>query len=179
MRGTVLIPLALLAVTPIRARAFEPTGEVRLAAGGRGASAAFDATRVVGPAVNLTQTAGGTWSGDLHGRSVALEVTDRRISAPNVELFVESAGAVTTVRGNLFGRHYSLRYGPKKLTGRAGGCAVDLARTKRGNFAGTTGCTGPRRLPIVTRTFVRLLGQARDPAPPYPQFALALLAVLP
>ena len=178
MRGTVLL-LALLSAAPARAQAFESTGEVRLAAGGRGASAAFDATRVVGPAVNLAQTAGGAWSGDLHGQNVALEVTDRRISAPNVELFVETAGGVTTVRGNLFGRRYSLEYGPKKLAGRAGACSVDLKRTRQGNLAGTTGCTGPRRQPTVTRTFVKLLGQARDPAPPYPQFVLALLAVLP
>lgn len=179
MRGILLLPLALLSAAPTWARAFESTGEVRLAAGGRGASAAFDATRVVGPAVNLTQTAGGTWSGDLHGQSVALEVTDRRISAPNVELFVETAGGVTSVRGNLFGRRYSLEYGPKKLAGRTGACAVDLKRTRQGNLAGTTGCTGPRRTPTVTRTFVKLLGQARDPAPPFPQFVLALLAVLP
>lgn len=178
MRGT-LVLLGLLSAVPARAGAFEATGEVRLAAGGRGASAAFDDSRVVGPTVNLTRTAEGTWSGDLHGRSVALQVTDRRISAPNVELFVETAGGATTVRGNFFGRRYSLAYGPRKLTGRAGGCSVELTRTKKGNLAGTTGCAGGRRMPIVTRTFVRLVGQARDPAPPFPQFVLALLAVLP
>jgi hypothetical protein len=175
MKGALL--LALLLAAP--ARAFEATGEVRLGLSGPGSSAAFDEGRVAGPNVNLTRIEGGAWAGDIRGQNVALQVTGSRLSAPNFEVTLERSGQATAVRGNVFGRRYHLDATPQGLRGRVGYCSVDLERRRSGLLTGQIGCMRDGRLPVVTRATMKLLGQAGDPAPPLPQFALALIAIFP
>jgi len=158
---------------------FVATGEVLLEAGGSSSSAAFDAGRVVGPRVNLTRMEGGGWSGQFRQHPVALVVSDTHLAAPNLDLYLERTGDGLAIRGHAFGRRYSLVYGPKGLTGRAGACSVDLKVTPEGPLSGEIGCPRDGRLPSVSHAALKLQGQAGQPSPPMPQLALALLSVFP
>jgi hypothetical protein len=171
---------ALLLLLAAPAGAFDATGEIFLSAGGPGASAAFDEDRVVGPNVNLTRMEGGAWTGDLRGQNVALEVTDKHIRGPNFEVFLEHEKKVTSLRGNVFGRRYNLEWGEKGLSGRVGNCSLDLVRKRNGMVAGQIGCMrSDGGVPVVTAVNVKFIGQAGQVEPPLPQFAFALLAVVP
>lgn len=187
MRRPVLLALAaataVLAARPAAAQdaPFEPTGEVRfLAYGTTGTSAAFDAVRVVGPLVNLARRDDGTWAGDLLGRTVNLEVTKDGLAAPNVNLQFSSRDGRVHLEGLFFGRRIRVDLDAKKLEGRFGPCAVDLARKHADLLEGNLGCApGTRNPPQSGRASVKLLGQAAEREPPMPQLALALLASLP
>ena len=180
-----------------------------LTAGGTGTSAAFDDRRIMGPSVNLTLGSEGTWDGDLSGQNVSLAITSDRITGAGVDLHVERQGEVTSLRGGWFQRRVSLEFTPKNVTGRAGpACSVDVERKAPGVYQGSVGCVvrapplpggtisvagpifpddsilpsqiSPARQQLVTnRATLRLAGDAASPNPPMPQFALALLAVLP
>jgi hypothetical protein len=168
--------LSLLLTAP--GEPFVATGEVLFNLGGAGTSAAFDADRVVGPTVNLTRQDGG-WSGDIRQRQVALKVSDTRLLAPNFDVHLSHATDRSIVEGNVFGRHYRFEYGPRGLTGKSGGCAVELKPTPEGILSGEMGCLRKGKLPAVGKVVLRLTGQAGDPTPPLPQFALALISVFP
>lgn len=180
-----------------------------LTAGGTGSSAVFDDRRILGPSVNLTRGEEGTWDGDLSGQNVSLAIAPDRIAGAGVDLHVERQGEVTSLRGVWFQRRVSLDLGPKNVTGRAGpACSVDVERKAPGVYQGSVGCVvraqplpggpitvaGPifpddsilpsrvsptRQQLVATRATLRLAGDAASPTPPMPQFALALLAVLP
>ncbi|HZZ83721.1 MAG TPA: hypothetical protein VFE30_04220 [Anaeromyxobacteraceae bacterium] len=160
---------------------FKPAGEVILVGVGGGVGAGFDADRVVGPTVNLTRRDGGEWAGDLAGLNVALAVGGGRIVAPNVDLRVESQGGVTTIRGLLRGKVVRLAADGRRVSGRYGVCSLDLRRDQGGAYEGDLGCVARRsRLPRTARSFLRVRGDADDVgARPYPQFALALVSILP
>ncbi len=166
------------------ARAFEATGELSFHAQGTvGAGAAFDEDRVVGPNVDVARRDDGFWVGELLGLNVSLSVASDRISGPNVDLHVvKEKNEVVAIRGSFFGRRVYLEFGPKTLSGRMGACSVDLARKIPGTYAGDVGCTStnPRDIfPLTARATLRLSGQAAEKAPPQPQFALALMAIIP
>jgi hypothetical protein len=166
-------------------RAIGASGEIFfVAVGGTGTSAAFDERRIVGPSVNLTLGDGGTWAGDLAGQNVSLAIAPDRITGAGVDLHVERAGDATSLRGIWFQRRVSLDFTPKSIAGRAGpACSVDLRRQAPGVYQGSVGCVvqQPDRTQqaAVSRATIQLAGDAALPSPPMPQFALALVAVLP
>jgi len=179
-------------------RDFQASGEIFfLSPGGTGTSAAFDDRRIVGPSVNLTRDEEGTWGGGLAGQDVLLAIAPDRITGAGVDLHVERKGDATSLRGIWFQRRVSLEFTPKNVTGRAGAtCSVDVERKAPGVYQGSVGClvqqplrtqlfaggsiSPPRQAQIVaTHATLRLAGDAASPSPPMPQFALALLAVLP
>jgi len=175
MTAAILLSLPLLAgQTP----AFEPTGEIIIPGV---SSAAWDGERIIGPRVNLTAREGGGWAGDILTQSVDLVVTDSRVSGPNFEIFIEAdkEKGKGSLRGNVFGRRFSLEYGVKDLTGRVGSCSFDLKRQKMGGWIGQAACGRTGTMPNLVRMQVKLLGNADAPAPPTPQFSLALVAVMP
>ncbi len=184
--GSLLAALAAIALIPLPGAAqdkppFEATGELRLHGYGTvGSSAAYDAERLVGPTVNLTRREDGTWGGDLAGQDMDLEITEGRVSGPNVSLTVSRRGGRTDVEGIFFNRRFRVSLDAKRLQGRFGECSFDLVRRRGGAYEGDLGCLRPRStFPATTRATLSLLGSAADPVPPMPQFALALLAILP
>jgi hypothetical protein len=166
-------------------RAFNASGEVFFVTqGGTGTSAAFGGSRVVGPSVNLSRRDDGSWAGDFAGRSVILSAMTDGVTGTGVELHLEARGDTTTIRGIVFEQRVSLELTPKRIAGRAGpNCSLDLARHAPGIFEGQIGCIAPAQTRLtggsVTRATLRLAGDAAAVSPPMPQFALALVGVLP
>jgi hypothetical protein len=159
---------------------FEPTGELRFV--GRGAlaaGAAFDETRVVGPAVNMTKRDDGSWAGDLLTANLDLEVTPTGVRAPNVNLQLGQKAGRTTIEGLFYGQRVRVEIDRKRLRGRFGACSMDMARKGAAMFRGDVGCMRPEGPPISVKSSIELIGTAAAENPPLPQFALALLAVLP
>lgn len=173
----------LLGALPAAAQAppFEPTGELRfLGYGSTGTSASFDGERLVGPTVNLTRREDGTWAGDLAGQNMDLEVSERRVRGPNVSLSLTQKAGRTEVEGIFFNQRFRASMDAKRLHGRFGECSFDLARKRGGRFHGNYGCQRPgASFPSSAKATLSLLGTAADEAPPLPQFALALVAILP
>jgi hypothetical protein len=159
---------------------FEATGEIRFHGYGTvGTSAAYDGERLIGPTVNLTRREDGTWGGDLAGQNMDLEVTDRRISGPNVSLNISQKDGRTEVEGLFFNQRFRVSLDAKRLRGRFGECSFDMER-KRGRYQGDVGCVRPRAaFPSSAKATLSLIGTAGDAAPPLPQLALALVAILP
>lgn len=174
---TPVIPL-MLSLLAGQSPSFEATGEIIIPGA---SSAAWDGERIVGPRVNLTAREGGGWAGDILSQSVDLAVDGGKVSGPNFELFVEfdKAKGKGSLRGTVFGRRFSLEYGSKEFTGRVGSCSYDLTRQKIGGYTGQVACGRSGTLPNVARLQVKLIGEAEAPVPPMPQFALALVSVLP
>ncbi len=184
--GSFLAALAALVLLPLPGAAqdkapFEATGEIRLHGYGTvGSSAAYDADRLVGPSVNLTRREDGTWAGDLAGQDMDLEISEGRVSGPNVSLTVSRKAGRTEVEGIFFNRRFRVSLDAKRLQGRFGECSFDLVRKRGGAYQGDLGCLRARSaFPATTRATLSLFGSAADAAPPMPQFALALVAILP
>lgn len=173
----------LLSALPAAAQAppFEPTGELRfLGHGSIGSSASYDGERLVGPTVNLTRREDGSWAGDLAGQNMDLEVSDRRVTGPNVNLTLSQKGGRTEVEGLFFNQRFRVTLDGKRLRGRFGECSFDLVRKRSGSFHGDFGCLRPgAAFPTSAKATLSLIGTAADAAPPLPQFALALVAILP
>ncbi len=185
MLRSLLPPLAavLLSALPAAAQAppFEPTGELRLHGyGAVGSSASWNGERLVGPTVNLTRREDGTWAGDLAGQDLDLEVSDRRVTGPNVSLTLTQKGGRTEVEGLFFNQRFRATLDGKRLHGRFGECSFDMIRRRGGPFQGNLGCLrSGASFPTSARATLSLIGTAADAAPPLPQFALALVAILP
>lgn len=169
-------------VTPVpagetRPRDFTPTGAVNLFGAGSGQSADFSDFRIVGPRVNMTRNADGTWAGDLDGRNMILTVAPGRIDGYGVNLFVFRKGTTVSVQGMFGQRQVWFTVKPDEIQGTTDGgrCSFDLTRTGEGLFQGGVGCVGQ-----VTTSTLRLSGAAADLANPVvPQLVLALITVFP
>ncbi|HUL58539.1 MAG TPA: hypothetical protein VLU43_04655 [Anaeromyxobacteraceae bacterium] len=182
MRATVLAVgvAALLAGAP--ATAFDPTGEMTFRPGvGIAIGASFDDELVVGPGVNMARQEDGAWAGDLAGRNVELEVVPGRLNGANVSLALSENNGLTRIEGLFFGQRVRIQMDGKRFRGRVGACSVDLERKAPGIFIGDIGCVrgSGQEFPTVARATLRLSGVAAENAPPMPQFALGLLAILP
>ncbi|HEX9290793.1 MAG TPA: hypothetical protein VF904_14835 [Anaeromyxobacteraceae bacterium] len=163
------------------ALAFDPSGELLFVArGAQSAGASYDADRLVGPTVNMSRREDGGWAGDLGGQNIDLEVSDTRLSGANVDLHVDRSNDKTTVRGTYFGQRISLELSPRTVSGRVGACSLDLTRKRPGYYEGDLGCvTRGTAMPAVAKATLKLAGDAATARPPMPQFALALISVLP
>ncbi len=186
MRATVrsLAVLAALAAAGAGAPAlaFEPTGEMSFfPQGGVGSTASFDAQTVVGPIVNLTEQDGGGWAGDLDGENIDLALDDGHLTGVNVNLWLRTRAGRTEIEGLFFGLRVHLELDGKRLKGRFGACSLDLARKRPGYYYGDVGCMSgrPQVLPTTAKATLQLSGEAAADRPPLPQFAFALLAILP
>jgi hypothetical protein len=177
-----LVAVALLAASLASAQEapYEPTGEVRLSGGGIGSGASFDMDRIVGPDVNLTRRNDGSWAGDLGGQDLDLQPNGNGLQAPNVNLKFSSKDGKTKVEGLYFGQRVRFDLDRKKLSGRFGGCSMDLQRKGAPVYRGEIGCVlAGERLPRTSKVSLELIGEAAADPPPLPQFMFALLAVLP
>jgi hypothetical protein len=177
LAAALLLPLAAAAQP---APEYQPTGEILFrVAGGISSGTSYDEARIIGPSVNLEESEGGTWIGDIAGNAVDLEVTGERVTGAGVDLYVKQDKKQLVIRGSVFNRRLWLEISPKKLSGRAGDCSLDLRQKTPGRYEGNIGCSRGTQIPQTGRAEVRLDGTAAEAKPPLPQFALALVSVLP
>jgi hypothetical protein len=174
MNGT---PLPMTTPTEPRSPEFQATGELRSSVGN---SAAFDGWRVVGPQINLTRNADGSWNGTAGPAMTAFHLHTRlgEVHGTKVAITVSKGSDGSFVVGGLFfDERYTIRLSTKTLTGsvRGGRCAFELKRVSPELYAGDVACG--REVSQMSVEFRG--GAARVEDPILPQLALALLAVLP
>ncbi len=130
-------------------------------------SAAYGPTVVRGPGVNLTDKGNGEWKGNIRNLSGVFTVTEKRISGGNLNMVMERDGEEWTCQGTVDGRRVRIVLAPDSLTARYDNRFYELKRVAD-DLWGT----------IPTGPAIRVKGDAAGPSPYYPQFILALLAVL-
>jgi len=156
---------------------FKATGEFRSSIG---KSAAFDEWRIVGPRVNLTRSADGSWEGTAGPMMGAfhLNVKPGQLDGPNVSLSIQRMpDGFVEIGGLFFGDRYWLRVSPQMLKGNthSGRCSFEFKRVAPTLFTGDIACGME-----ITRVSIEVLGVAgRAEDPVLPQAALALVAVMP
>ena len=130
-------------------------------------SASYGPGRVRGPAVNLTDGGDGEWKGNIKDLSGVFKVTESRISGANLNMVMERDGEEWTCQGTVEGKRVRIVLSPDGLVARYDNRLYDLKRVAPDLWA--TIPTGPA---------IRVKGDAAGASPYYPQFILALLAVL-
>ena len=95
-------------------------------------SAAFDATRVRGPNVNMAVTNDGHWGGNLLAKDVMLKVTPDRITGAGVNLVVKQDANSLSVEGMISGIRVRFKATAKDFVGRVGERQVECNREPDG-----------------------------------------------
>jgi hypothetical protein len=171
------VPLPMTAPAAPAAAEFHALGELRSSAG---RSAAFDGWRVVGPEINLSRGADGSWDGSAGPRmsSVHLAPGVGTLGGPGLSITIErAADGFMEIGGLRHGERFAVRVSPQRLTGktRDGHCAFEFTRASPGRYDGTAACGKD-----IGYVGIELLGAAAQvESPVLPQFALALLSTLP
>jgi len=131
-------------------------------------SAAYDASRVRGPKVNLALTRDGKWGGNLLDKDVVLDVKPDRISGAGVNLVVSRDAGSLSVEGLVSGIRVRVKATRDRFTGRVGDRQVEAVRGSNGIWSLSGG---------ESRTAViRFKGSAdRLPDVPMPQWIFAVL----
>jgi hypothetical protein len=130
-------------------------------------SASYGPRRVVGPLVNVTQAAPDEWKGRIRDFDGVITVSDRRISAANLNLVVEWEGDGFTVQGLWDGKRVRIVFSAAAITARVDNRFYEMQRVAPDLFA--TLPQGPA---------LRVKGDAAAKKPLYPQLILALLGVI-
>jgi hypothetical protein len=129
MRPTKILVALTLALAAIPSLAAEPEapfvsiGEVVYRN-----SAAYDATRVRGPTVNMSVTKDGEWGGNLLQKDVMLKITPDRISGAGVNLVVTRKPGSLAVEGMINGIRVRVTATTDKFVGRVGNAQVESNR---------------------------------------------------
>jgi hypothetical protein len=95
-------------------------------------SAAYDATRVRGPNVNMAVTKDGHWGGNLLTKDVMLKVEPGRITGAGVNLIVKQDAASVSVEGMISGIRVRFKATAKDFVGRVGERQVECGREANG-----------------------------------------------
>ena len=130
-------------------------------------SAAYGPARVRGPKVNLTDAGNGEWKGNINELNGVFTVTEKRISGANLNMVMDRDGEEWTCQGTVDGKRVRIVLSPDGLVARYDTRFYDLKRVAPDLWASVP--TGPA---------IRVKGDATEKSPYYPQFILALLAVL-
>lgn len=130
-------------------------------------TAAYGPTVVRGPAVNLTDSGNGEWKGNIKDLNGVFTVTEKRISGANLNMVMDRDGEEWTCQGTVDGKRVRIVLSPDSLVARYDNRFYELKRVEPDLWA--TVPTGPA---------IRVKGDAAGKNPYYPQFILALLAVL-
>ena len=136
---------------------FTPTGEVQF----RQRSAAFNDTRVVGPNVNLSQRADGSWGGRMLGEPVDVNQYVDSIGGVGFNLTMHPSPEGQVVTGQWHGEIIRIELHETTVMVRTGKESFTLPSYGRGRY----GSEGQ----------FRLSGQAALASPPFPQFAFAMV----
>lgn len=169
-RFAVLVTLPLLlagclsAVLPgevAGAEAFSPDGGVLVDLDGAvSASATFDENRVVGPHINVSRRADGSWAGTLKGQAVSVSKNGSHITGSQMSLDVKQDENRINVGGVAGNSTLRISITHKQLEVKTPQYSITIRRTGYDTFG-------------VSR--VQLTGLAAQPNPPQPQMALAML----
>ncbi len=156
-------PAAPAAAVPAPAPAIEILGEI--VAIPEGSSAAYAKTRVLGPKVNLTETAPGTWSGNIRSYDGVMEVTPKRISGVSMNIVVDRDGPEWVAQGTWDGKRVRVSFEKEKITLRIDSRYYEMTRVTPDLYA-----TLPRGPGL------RVKGDAAGTNPLWPQFFFAVLS---
>jgi hypothetical protein len=160
-------PSAAGAAPPAPEPPFVADGEVDLHRG----SAAYDATRVRGPSVNMALTKDGAWGGKILQQDVRLEVTPDRISGAGVNLVVKRDATSISVEGLFAGTRVRVKATRDTLVALVGQRQVEATRGAEGFWYRTGGATN--------LAVVELKGTANKlPDVPMPQWIFALMGAI-
>lgn len=147
-------------VVPEASLAYVPAGEIQYLDSG----ATFDAVRVRNPRCNLSKRTDGSWGGSLGNQPIDASVTPKRMSGVGLTLSLEEESETgTVITGQWQGRIVRFEVGPEKALIRTPTRSLTLNRTGPTTF--TYGALGE----------LQLKGEASNPIPPWPEFALAML----
>ncbi len=136
---------------------FQPTGGVQYLARG----AAFNATRVVGPNVNLSKRADGSWGGRLLDQPVDVNEYENRIGGVEFTLQVVATPTGQLVTGQWQGESIRFELDQAQIRVRAGAESFTLGAHGPGHY----GAAGE----------LALSGDAAQATPPFPQLAFAMI----
>jgi hypothetical protein len=129
-------------------------------------SAAYDATRVRGPNVNMSVTKDGHWGGNLLTKDVMLKVAPDRITGAGVNLVVKQDANALSVEGMISGIRVRLKATAKDFVGRVGNRQVECSREPDGYCYMSGGRTAS----------MRFKGTASQwPDVPMPQWVFAVI----
>ncbi len=95
-------------------------------------SAAYDATRVRGPNVNMAVTKDGRWGGNLLTKDVMLKVEPGRITGAGVNLVVKQDAKTVSVEGLISGIRVRVTATATTFVGRVGERQVECGREPDG-----------------------------------------------
>ena len=130
-------------------------------------SAAYGPGRVRGPGVNLTDGGDGEWKGSIKDLDGIFKVTETRISGARLNLVMDRDGEEWTCQGTVDGKRVRIERSRDGLVARYDNRLYDLKRVAPDLWASVPAGPG-----------IRVKGDAAGKSPYYPQFILALLAVL-
>jgi hypothetical protein len=172
---TTFISLAMLALACAEgasgsgaAADFEPTGGIRVASGN---GARFNATRVVGPKVQLNQRSDGTWGGMLFGNAATPTPIDATFQGgqfvgSNIRLTIVREGGQTRIFGSVQDRIIRGDAGTTEIRVYTSSTAKTGRSETYVKLAGPGEYGGPQSLTLE--------GEAQQ-MPPTPAFALAMV----
>jgi hypothetical protein len=170
MRPAQILTVLALATLSLPARAAPPeapfvsTGEIVYRT-----SAAYDATRVRGPNVNMAVTKDGRWGGNLLTKDVMLKVEPGRITGAGVNLVVKQDAKSLSVEGMISGIRVRLTATATTFVGRVGDRQVECGREADGYCYLTGGRTAS----------MHFKGTANQwPDVPMPQWVFAVIGAI-
>lgn len=150
-------------VVPEAAGKYEATGAIQL----RSFGATFDQYRVRSPTANLAARTDGSWAGTLSGRAIDVSVDESSVRGVDLVLSrADSTPTMTVITGQFQGKMLRFEFDDKG------------ARIRTPRFSNTYHGRFPKdgAMNYGQGGEVSLTGQAGIASPPWPQFALALLA---
>jgi hypothetical protein len=132
-------------------------------------SAAYDATRVRGPNVNMALTKDGRWGGNLLTKDVMLKIAPDRITGAGVNLVVKQDKNSVSVEGMISGIRVRLKATATTFVGRVGERQVECGREADGFCYMSGGRTSS----------MRFKGTANQwPDVPMPQWVFAVIGAI-
>jgi hypothetical protein len=162
----VVLAVAALPVSAQEETPFRSTGEVEYRT-----TAAYDATRVRGPKVNMALTKDGKWGGSIQGQDVLLEVKPGRISGAGVNLVVSQDATTVSAEGLLSGIRVRVKATKDSFVGRVGDRQVECERRADGYWILRGGPAG--------MAAIRFKGTAdKMPDVPMPQWIFAIIGAI-
>jgi hypothetical protein len=174
MRPSLVTVALAVAACSLPVAAGEPGGEAPFVSQGEvqyRTSAAYDATRVRGPKINMALTRDGRWGGNVLNKDVLLEVTPGRISGAGVNLVVSRDAKTISVEGLFAGIRVRVKASRESFVARVGDRQIESTRSPDGIWALTGGAS---RVAVI-----RFKGTAdRMPDVPMPQWILAVIGTI-
>jgi len=147
---------------------FQPTGGIRVASGN---GARFNATRVVGPKVQINMRSDGTWGGSIYGNASTPTPIDATFEGgqfvgSNIRLSITREGGQTRIYGSVQDRIIRFEVGPTEIRVFTSSSVATGRSQTYVKLAGPGEYGGPQSLTLE--------GEAQQ-MPPTPAFALAMV----